>query len=354
MKKLISLRGQGMPRQLNDPNLTLMDLSEWAEIPEHAGVEKHSRGTVDWARTFLVQISLLAGLIGIRLPPLRVRDGVLLEWALESSLIRVRLNERPPHTIEGRRFRAHQDQPDFSIAGVVGTPSGTPVREEEEYLTFSVRGKFRPDFLMCALVNWFPTQKSFPAPSSLTVRPQPENPEARAATAHGSCPATVSVNESGDVNEAVRATILELKQQGSPVGCLRMTLEQMAELKRGWDGRNASPPSKETLEWARAVADNLEQAASSLGNHFKPLTSLCWHESPEYDSSRVFVDVSLDTGTTYCGIKLEALANHYRLVFLLDYDATDATPSKWYLEGQLTLIRKPGESPFEILLEVLK
>ena len=55
-----------MSRDPNNEELTLEELSRRTDLPLGSGGCRFTKGDVDWARTFVIQAAVVAGLFGLR------------------------------------------------------------------------------------------------------------------------------------------------------------------------------------------------------------------------------------------------------------------------------------------------
>lgn len=337
-------------RDLSDPDLTLQDLSGLADLIPDNVIEDRSRATVDWARTLLVQMSLVCGFLGIKLPQPRVQDGVWLMWYLENAWIRMRLFERPPYTIQNKKILTHRDKPDFSIVGAVSPFHDRVDLATREYLGFSVSGKFTLQFLFAILADWTSTdapQGELDAPTE-AVSLEPDNEDRYGFW--------VSPDETRDIHEVVRAEFVRPELESGQMEFAGMTLEQMCQLRHDWDGRGSPPPSEETIEWARVVLDNLRHAAEALGSEIRGLEVQVRSVQIFLDSPpEIFVAIGFFLGRNVLEVTVEAAPRYNRVSAVIDFDPDlDEGPEKRCLSVEYSTLRQEGRSPAEILRDVFR
>lgn len=345
-----------MPRELDDPELTLEDMSRLADLIPGDVIEDRSRPTIDWARSLLVQISFLAGLLGVRLPPPRVADGVWLVWHLEKAWIRLRLYQRPPYSIEAKQVQWHLDRPDFRIAGAISSVESGSFGRSTDYMTFSVSGKFTVDFLLDIISNWFPLETMARSGSESGAMEERSWIDMPRLNVSGRYTTKVDPSETGDIHELVRKKFSSLARRDLGMGVVGMTLEQMSKLQQDWDGFGSPAPSKETLEWAGILFDNLRQAANALGAYVKePETQLRSVAEIVDDPREVFIVIGWFLGTTLLEINVKTAADQCQASAVLDFDPDMINaPQKRYLVVQCRVAKDEASSPWIALRQALR
>ena len=345
-----------MPRELDDPDLTLRDLSELADLlPEYA-IEDRSKATVDWACTLLMQAGLIAAFAGIRLPTPRVIDGVWLFWFLEKACIKARLYQRPPWTLERKRVRWHFDHPDFSIIGSVWSPPDVPVLERKLYLEFGLSGKFTADFFHDAFADWFASERpigSEPSQTDGLGRPWHEIAGLRT---ENRCVVAVPPCAAKDLHQALRREFAALAHRDFCMEIVPLSLEQMAILRPHWDGLGTPPPNEESLRWSRIVLDNLRGASEALGGRiFEPETQLRLERKTTFMPPETFIVIGCFLGRSLLEISVKSGPHRHHAFAVLDFDpAIPDAPEKPCLVAECSVIREQGSSPGAILREVLR
>lgn len=345
-----------MVRDLADPDLTLEDLSMLADLIPDNVIEDRSRATVDWVRTLLIQMSLITSLVGIRLPQPRVMDGVWLVWYLDNAWIRMRLYQRPPYTIQNKKVHWHRDIPDFAVLGAVSPLPHAPDAGTGDYLTFELSGKFTLQFLFAILADWTNTNTPKKIIQSQEGRDAPTEPLESESGDEERCGFWVSPAETRDIHEVVRA---EFVRPGLDTGRMEfagMTLDQMEQLRHDWDGRGSPPPSKETMEWARVVVNNLRHAAEALGGDIRgPKVQVRSVETLLDSPCDIFVLIGFFLGRSLLEVTVEAASDYHRASLVVDLDPElDESPEKRCLSMDCSIVHQAGCSPAAILREILR
>ena len=345
-----------MPRELSDPDLTLRDLSELADLIPDNAIEDRSRGTIDWACTLLMQINLIAAFAGIQLPAPRVVDGVWLLWFLEKACIRARLYQRPPWTLEGKRIRWHFEYPDFSIVGSIWSPYDVTSHERRLYLGFSLFGKFTADFFHGFLADWFVSGQPGGSGSNRTDSSGRSWLEIARLRTENRCVVTVPPCAAKDLHQVVRREFAALEHRNFCMEIVPLSIEQMSMLRQDWDALGTPPPNEETLQWAGTVLDNVRGACEALGGTVSaPETQLrlVWNTTDLPPETVIVIGWFL--GGSLLEISVKSEPNHHRVFAVLDFDpAMPDVPEKPRLAAECRVIRGKGTSLGAILREVLQ
>lgn len=334
-------------------HMTIEELWQRAKDSARKSGTSCDESMVNWARTLLAQGTVAASLLGIRLPRPTVTEQFSILWELPKAHISIRPETTTPSTVTDTTVVSGSDNSHFVLSGSISSPLEPSRQERKDYLTFTVRGNFKRELLFASVMNWFPLDNSFPLPPSRTVRSPAEDSIVVQTVHRGRQAIWIRPEEAGDVNEVVRWNLTRLKREGTTIHGVRMTPDQMAHLRRGWDGTNSPAPPQEAIECVRFVVDNLDQAAKSLGKEFEP-ASYVFVEYDDDAGANVTIVVSVDTGTTYVEMTIQAESDHNRMSFLLDYDPTDTTSRKWFLAGECTIARDTGKTSLELIKDLLR
>ena len=334
--------------------LTLRDLWEReADSPDQGG-SNDREFTLNWARTLVAQVTVIGSLLGIRLPRPIVNEGPIIVWQLPKAHITVKPERRAPSETPKDMPYSSEDHDDFILSGSICSTPDSSGEAQKEYLSFTTRGKVNENFLFASVVNWFPLKNSFPLPPSRTVRPQTGREDMVETTATGRKAVWIRPRGLPEVHEMVREHLLRLKKEGKSVHGVRMLPKEMADLRQGWDGTDAPPPSPDAVEVARYIESNLYMAAFSLGGEFSPRTYAFVDEPEAGGGKQTFIEVCVDTGTTFVDLEIRSEPEQNLFSFLLDYDPTDTSPKKWYLKGECTVVRVSGKSSYQVLRELFQ
>ncbi len=346
-----------MPQRPNTLNSTLKELSRIADMLPDETPEDCSRPTVDWARTFLGQVSVLAGLAGIRLPQPFVKDGVWLVWNLDEVHLRVRLWRTPCSSAESKQtnsplpFRLSN----FTIAGEISSAVSTPNEQRDIFASFEIYGRFSPEFLFSSLFDWFTTNVCDDHTLDGSAGSKPAHSTGECLEPAKPLGVWIATDETRDIHEAVREAFAAFQREGRSMKFVGLTLEQMDRLRGDWDGRGSPPPSAETVEWARTVLKNLDEAADAAGIGFsQPLTLIRSIETAPDSPPEVSLAVGCYLGTNLLDIDVSVGPRDYIASVALDFSPElDEESGKQWLVAEFSVLREHDKSPADTLRSVL-
>ena len=344
-------------RKLNDPDLTLKDLSELADLIPDNAIEDRSRGTVDWARTLSFQVSLIAGLAGIRLPAPYVSDGVWLVWTLRNARIRAKLWREVStgaSATEDVQTLPTQDS-NFVLSGDISSRSNVPGEERTIYATYEVSGKFAPEFVYSALLNWFSEPSAIGAEKESNPPGAADEPFNNQPTYDDGLDIRISPEETRDIHELVRSRFIASRDRGYCVERVALTLEQMGRLRGDWDGKGTPPPSLETIEFAASLSKNLCKAADAVGKSVgRPWTYLLPVSRPHDGSPDAIVAVGSLLGMGLLEIHVRTGPDHFVASAALDFSPpSQGENDRGWLLVDVRVMANCGLSPADTLREVL-
>ena len=166
---------------------------------------------------------------------------------------------------------------------------------------------------------------------------------------------SVDPNESGDIHELVRGEFSRIWEQGFIPRLARMTIDQMYQLKEDWDCRNCPPPSKDALDWARVVVENLLMLVKMVGTDALVIrTGVLSQEGLVDEPHSPFINVVCNVGPSCMTLNLEAGEDFYGLSTVLDFDpGNEEGPHKGALFFDCSFSRQPSNSPGDILRRII-
>ena len=332
--------------------LTLKNLSKRADTLPANTTEDWSRRTVDWARTFLVQASLFAGMAGLRLPTPHVGESHLV-WNVGTALIRVTFYQPPPDGLKTGKEDEPVDPQEFLILGDVTSPAHITINDRRIYAQFELNGRFTPQFVFSSLLDWFtmPTRKR--NDPRLEFFLNPVDPWKENLGPEEELGIWISPEESGDIHEIVREAFVSLDSEGHRMEFAGLTFDQMARLRDDWDGRGAARPSKESLEWAKVALENLTQAADATGIGFRrPLTQIFSAVPAALGPPEVYIAIRCLLWSNLLVIYLRTTPNEYKAWVSLEFEepTDESSPGGW-LTIEFGVFREPGKSQADTLRE---
>ena len=338
-------------------DLTLKELSRLADLSPAETSEDCSRRTVDWARTLLTQVSLIAGLAGIRLPEPYVMDGVWLVWNLSKAQIRAKLWREPHHGDQISEDGQNAAPPDsnFVVSGDISCPENVPGEERTIFSTYEVSGKFTPDFMYSALFDWLSEPPATGMEEVDKTAGTPEKPLSAEPTFREGIDLWISPNETRDIHELVRSEWVRSAGRGDAMQRTSLTFEQMGCLRGDWDGRGSPPPSSETIEFAATLWKNLSEAADATGMRFgRPWAHLLPILRPHDGSPDAIIAVGCLLGRNVLEIQIRKGPDQYVASVALDFGApSQKEADRGWLLVDIRVMAHGGKSPAIALREVL-
>ena len=336
-------------------SLTLEELSRLADVSPGETGEDCARQTVDWARTLLTQISLIAGLAGIWLPQPYLTGGLMLMWDYETGRVRVNLCRDPCDGAQdsGDKQPKPPSDSNFAVAGDISSPGHFSSDERIVFASFNLSGRFTPEFISSILMDWFSMPPREGATEALQRFGEPVTPWKYDLAPEEELGVWFSPDETRDIHQVVRETFIRLETQGHRIEFAGLTPEQMCRLRPDWDGRGAQPPTPETIEWVQTVLENLSRAADALGIGIRePLTQVSSVVTEEDGPPTVFTSIRCRLWSNLLDIDFKSDPSEHQvsMSFYFDVHSSEESSRGWF-DGEFTFYGKKGRPMAEVLWE---